>query len=706
MKPIAMQLATASMALCAACSSGETTMNDVNKDNFLNYPDGNYVYALNESVNPAVLSLSGSMYQLIFPAPKSVEIKEGTTVLPEEVDIVATDASLAIASDYLTEKLGNAGIKASKNAKFKINICKIADATHNNEYYELTVDGSSISIKGNSPIGALNGVKTLVAVIEQNGACAGIKLENACVKDFPDLQYRGMMLDISRNFTEYENVKKLIDYLASYKLNAFHFHITDDEAWRIEIPGLPELTEVGSCRNKTYDANNEHFMEMLYSGQDLSVELKDQYITRAQFIDLLRYAAAKGVEVIPEIDTPGHSRAAIISMKARYEKYAATDRAEAERYKIWDDEDTSTYKSAQGYTDDVINIAMPGVYNFMEKVFDEILAMYNEAGIKLRVFHFGGDEVAHGALEGSPIVKQFMTEKGMKSVKEVSEYYVDRMSEYVSRHGVLAGGWQEAALKHSDDFNRRIAPRYGIVNAWSTNGRSDTVPYALANSGYPVVLSNVRNFYLDMVYTPHQDENGLRWGGWCNEFTSWSALPFNSYRSARENGKGDTINLKTIADGKPILADRSAIKGVQAQLWAETIRNFDMVESYVFPKILGLVERGWNASPEWGEGSTDVALYDACRAVYNLRIGLKELPRLVRKGVNVHINQPGIIVENGMLKANTCYPGMTVRYTLDGSEPTADSPEWTAPVDAGDAKLIKARAYYLGHESVATYLFR
>ena len=706
MKPIAMQLATASMALCAACSSGATTMNDVNKDNFLNYPDGNYVYALNESVNPAGLSLSGSMYQLIFPAPKSVEIKEGATVLPEEVDIVATDASLAIASDYLTEKLGNAGIKASKNAKFKINICKIADAAHNSEYYELTVDGSSISIKGNSPIGALNGVKTLVAVIEQNGACAGIKLENACVKDFPDLQYRGMMLDISRNFTEYENVKKLIDYLASYKLNAFHFHITDDEAWRIEIPGLPELTEVGSCRNKTYDANNEHFMEMLYSGQDLSVELKDQYITRAQFIDLLRYAAAKGVEVIPEIDTPGHSRAAIISMKARYEKYAATDRAEAERYKIWDDEDTSTYKSAQGYTDDVINIAMPGVYNFMEKVFDEILAMYNEAGIKLRVFHFGGDEVAHGALEGSPIVKRFMAEKGMKSVKEVSEYYVDRMSEYVSRHGVLAGGWQEAALKHSDDFNRRIAPRYGIVNAWSTNGRSDTVPYALANSGYPVVLSNVRNFYLDMVYTPHQDENGLRWGGWCNEFTSWSALPFNSYRSARENGKGDTINLKTIADGKPILADRSAIKGVQAQLWAETIRSFDMVESYVFPKILGLVERGWNASPEWGEGSTDVALYDACRAVYNLRIGLKELPRLVRKGVNVHINQPGIIVENGMLKANTCYPGMTVRYTLDGSEPTADSPEWTAPVDAGDAKLIKARAYYLGHESVATYLFR
>lgn len=690
-------------AFCTACSSADVTKNDVNKDDFVNYPDGNYVYAFNESVNPEGLSLRGSMYDLVFPAPKSVTLREDSTAIPAVVGIVA-DGDLAVAADYLTEKLAANGVSRDDEAGFKIRLGLIADKSHNDEYYELTVDGGAVAIAGNSAIGVLNGVKTLIAVMEQNGG-AGAKLCNAVVSDYPDLEHRGMMLDIVRNYTEFENVKKVIDYIASYKLNVFHFHIADDEAWRLYIPGIPELTEVGSCRTKTYDAKNEKFMEMLYSGQDPTVDLEERFITREQFVELLRYARSRGVEVVPEIDTPGHSRAAIIAMKARYEKYAATDEAEALRYKIWDDADTSVYKSAQGYTDDVINVALPGVYNFMEKVFDEIHAMYKEAGIKLRVFHFGGDEVAHGALEGSPMVRRFMKEHGMTSVKEVSEYYVDRMAEYVASRGVLAGGWQEAALKHSPEFDSRVAPRYGIVNAWSTNGRSDTVPYTLANSGYPVVLSNVRNFYLDMVYTRHQDENGLRWGGWCNEYTSWCALPFNSYRSAREGWNGEEVDLGRIADGKPALADRSSIKGVQAQLWSETIRNFAMVQSYVFPKILGLVERGWNASPAWGEGSTDLELFNAERAQYNLRIGLKELPRLSRKGIAVHINQPGIIVEDGMLKSNACYPGVEVRYTLDGSEPSASSPEWTAPVSVGRSKLVKAKAFYLGTESVTTYLW-
>lgn len=673
---------------------------------FANYPDGKYVYDFNSQINPDGVAIKGSVYNNVFPTPKSVVLTGSSIIVPSKVRVFTGNTELAGAMKYLNEKLGENAIVQAKDSKFRVLLNLRNDKSKSAEHYELVVTKNSIVINGNSVAGVLNGIKTLIAAIEINGG-AGSKLACAVINDYPDLQYRGMMLDIARNYTKLENVRRLIDVLASYKINEFHFHISDDEAWRLEIPGLPELTEYGS--RKGCDLNESECLLQTYSGNgnpdDLSTPANG-YITRSEFIDLLKYANERGVEIIPEVDTPGHSRAAIRSMMARYRKYAKTDKAEAERYKMWDDNDTSDFYGAQGYGDNVLNIAMPGTYNFMHKVFDEIHAMYNEAGVKLRIFHFGGDEVARGALVGSPLAHKFMEEKGMKSMHELSEYYIDQMSAYIVSKGVLCGGWQEVALKHNEDFNSRVAPRFGMVNAWSTNGRSDTVPYTLANDNYPVVMSNVANFYLDMVYTRHQCEKGLSWGGWCNEFTAWSAQPFNSYRSAREDWNGRPVDLAKIADGKPELRSRATIKGVQGQLWAETIRSFDQVQSYVLPKILGLVERGWNATPSWAEDYADMTRYNAERVQFNLRIGKNELPRLNRKGANFHLNQPGIIVENGVLKANACYPGVVVRYTLDGSEPTATSPIWVAPVLCGDAKVVKAKSFYLGKESVTTFLFR
>ena len=689
---------------CAATLSAQTSLADVNKDNYTNYPDGNFVYQFNNEVNPKGAKLAGTVWNNIFPTPKQVTLAKGFTTLPKQVKLERkTTVDVYAAQDYLESKLLNSNIATVSEAKFVISLDVNRDAAPSNEGYTLTVGKEGIEIVGCSPDGVMNGVKTLVAAIE----IGGMKLPNVAISDYPDFGYRGLMLDISRNYTSFDDIKRTIDLMAAYKLNVFHFHFADDEAWCLEIPGLPELTEVGAVRENTYDEKNAGNMALIYGGYDLRKHLKrnDQFITRSQFIELLKYAQKQGVRVIPEVDAPGHSRAAIVSMMARSKKYIDTDHNEALRYKMWDEGDTSKFCSAQGYGDNVLNIALPGTYRFMEKVFDEILDMYREAGVKLEVFHFGGDEVAHGALEGSPEARKFMEQNGMKTMHELSEFFVDRMSAYIAMHGVKAGAWQEAALKHSDDFNRRVAPRFGLVNAWSTNGSSDYVPYTLANAGYPVVMSNVRNFYLDMVYTPHQDEQGLRWGGWCNEFTAWSALPYNTYRSAREGERGEAVDLATITNGKPTLKKRECLIGVQAQIWAETIRNYSMVQRYTFPKVLGMVERGWNASPAWGEGATNEALYKAEMAKYNLRIGTRELPRLARHSVDFHVNQPGIIVENGKLKANTCYPGMTVRYTLDGSDPGENSPVWKAPVSIGNAKLIKARAYYLGHESVATYLF-
>ena len=230
-----------------------------------------------------------------------------------------------------------------------------------------------------------------------------MRLEAMSIQDYPDLLYRGQMLDIARNYTTVDHLKKLIDILSSYKLNVLQFHFSDDEGWRLEIPGLEELTAIGSRRGHTTDEKD--WLYPAYDGgyDPYAATSGNGYYTREEFIDLLRYAAERHVQVIPEIESPGHARAAIVAMNVRYKKYIDTDPEKAKEYLLSDLQDTSRYVSAQAYTDNVMNVALPSTYRFMEKVIQEIVAMYKEAGAPLTTIHLGGDEVAKGAWMGSPL---------------------------------------------------------------------------------------------------------------------------------------------------------------------------------------------------------------------------------------------------------------------------------------------------------------
>ena len=672
---------------------------------FADYPDGTYVYNLNESVNPAGAKFNGSDYD-IFPTPKSIDLTGGSVTLTDAVTIEAAQGT-SLAASYLREKLAAAGInEGHSDILIKLSLMP-AGNTNSPEYYELAVNADgTIDIAGASPEGLLNGVKTLVAVIETKWALTDKVLPCVKISDYPDLTYRGVMIDIARNFTRCDDLKQMIDLLASYKINRFQFHFCDDEAWRLEIPGLPELTQVGSRKGLTF--NETDFLVQTYRGTGNPYDTTgtaNGYYTRRQFIELLKYAAARGVKVIPEIETPGHSRAAIVSMKHRHAHYAAMGNlSEAERYLLWDDRDTSAYTSAQGFHDNILCIGREGTYRFLEKVIDELALMYEEAGLRLDMLHIGGDEVPAGAWEGSPVVHEMMRQQGYTTINEAREYFIDRLTAYLDGKGIKATGWQEVALHHSPEYNARVAPRFGGVNAWSTVGSSNVVTYTLANAGYPVILSGVNNFYFDMVYSRHQDEDGLSWGGATDEFTSWQAQPFDIYRTRFTDYNGRPIDLARAAEGRPRLERPENIVGVQGQVFAETVRDFNMVQAFVFPKLFGLAERGWNVRPQWGGQYDNLQAFYHARQQYNLKIGSRELPRLFNKGVNFHLGAPGITVDGGMLHINARYPGVEVRYTLDGSQPTRKSPLWTTPVATGDAQVVKARAYYLGKESVATIL--
>ena len=633
---------------------------------------------------------------------------EGDNVVLEGKVALAFPENFAGEAKLLKEKLtGLYGLEVVGNASVKIVLEELLDRKEavNDEYYTINIGDNLIKISAATPHGIFNGTQTLLSMLK--GKQTPYLLEAVSIRDYPDLAYRGQMIDIARNFTAPENLKKLVDIFASYKLNVLHFHFCDDEAWRLEIPGLEELTAVGSRRGHTTDES-----QCLYpcydGGYDPDAKtVGNGYYSREEFIDLLKYAAERHVRIVPEIESPGHARAAIVSMKARYNKYFETDPGKATEYILSEPEDTSRYVSVQYYTDNVMNVALPSTYRFMEKVIQELNAMYQEAGLSLYTVHLGGDEVPRGVWMGSPKCQELMKEKGMTKAHDLSEYFITQMADVMQKNGLKFSGWQEVALGHTEEAHQQLRGQAAGVYCWNTVPGSDEVVYQTANNGYPVILCNVGNFYMDMAYNGHPDERGLDWGGYVDESVSFSMLPFSIYRSLRVDMAGNPIDLDNAEKGKTALTEigKKHIMGVQGQLFAETIRSFDGVEYLLFPKILGLAERGWNAHPAW-ENLSDIReeqAFNQALALYYEKISKSEMPYWAKHGINFRLPQPGLWIEEGNLFANVAIDGAEVRYTTDGSEPTAQSTLWKEPVKCGSL-VVKAKTFYQGKESLTIIL--
>lgn len=344
------------------------------------YPDATKIYESNLRLE----NVSALQQWDILPSVKKATPAGGAVVLDGKVALAYPDAYAAEAR-LLKEKLSALyGLEVVDKAPVTIALETLADKAKavNDEYYDLVIDSDRITISAATPHGVFNGTQTLLAMLK--GKEAPYRLDAMSVEDYPDLLYRGQMIDIARNFTTVDNLKKLVDVFASYKMNVLHFHFSDDESWRLEIPGLEELTAVGSRRGHTTDESR--CLYPCYDGgyDPDAATVGNGYYSREDFIGLLRYAAERHIRVIPEIESPGHARAAIVSMKARYNKYKDTDVEKAAEYLLSEPEDTSRYASVQYYTDNVINVAMPSTYRFMEKVIQELAAMYREAGVWLR----------------------------------------------------------------------------------------------------------------------------------------------------------------------------------------------------------------------------------------------------------------------------------------------------------------------------------
>lgn len=632
----------------------------------------------------------------VFPTPLRLEQGPGklrVTAQPKLVAPAALKTEAAFARSLFPAALPAGGAGAPE---LRLSVGVVPGQT-SPEAYSLTIkaDGG-IAIVGNSAAGVAYGLQSLRDLLPLPGAGAaagGIELPELSVVDAPRFPYRGFQLDVSRNFHTKQTVFKLLDLMARYKLNTFHFHLTDDEGWRLEIAGLPELTSIGAVRG--HSAKPGVRLQPAYgSGGDPGNATGTGYYTRADYIEILRYAAARHIDVIPEIEMPGHARAAVQAMEARYHRLKAAGKGDAAKYLLNDFDDRSVYRSPQHYNDHVINPGLESSFTFIEHVVGQVAALHQEAGVKLRTIHVGGDELPHGAWEKSPASLAVMRQKKLETVADLWDYFYDRVDVILRKHGLFASGWEEMAARstmlrgqHKLIPNPRFTQRGFSAYVWNNTEGAEDFAYRLANAGYDIVLAPVTKMYMDMAYNANPEEPGVNWGDYVELDTVYDFIPLDYLRNAAKP-----------LPGKDGLTDygKRRIRGLEATLFTETVLTADRIDYLVMPRLLAMAERSWAPDPAWAtENDTARAavLHRAAWSGFVNTLSQRVLPRLdlEKAGVNYRIAPPGLLVEGGRVLVNHVLPGIALRYTTDGRTPDASSKPVTGPI--AEKGIIQVAAF-------------
>lgn len=655
--------------------------------------------------NEPLFVVSNSEMTGIIPTPMEMTTDAGVFELPENIAI-GFKPGLEREADLLLKRLSSLGQNASVTEDFEKAQIQLEIATYQNESerYELTVKTQSINIRGSDQAGVYYGTQSLIALwplpeVKQK--------EIACqtIKDRPRFSYRGMHLDVARNFQKPEAIKKVLDIMSFYKLNKLHFHLTDDEGWRLQIRDLPELTSVGAVRGHTLDEKGHLFPAY---GSGPKAHAPDNHGTgfysRQEFVDILKFASERHIEVIPEINFPGHARAAIKAMDVRSRRIEE-ESSDEPGFILHDPNDQSQYSSVQGYNDNVICPCQESVYRFIETVVSEIVSIYQEAGVSLTTIHTGGDEVPSGIWENSPLCEQFLRENPqIQGVEGLPGYFLQRYHQILEQQDLVTAGWEEIAMKkeeagsHDLVINPDLAESNLVPYVWNSNwGTHDDLAYKLANAGYKIVMCNANNLYFDFAYNKHPLEPGFYWSGLVDTRKPFELVPFAITQTATHDIMGNPLDLEQYEDHEKLTVEgRMNILGLQGQLWSETVKGPEMLEYYLFPKMIGLAERAWAKDPEWANLPRRSQRLEGLELAWNIfanQLAHKELTRLdhLWNGVNYRVPLPGAVIEEGNLKANVGFPGLQIRYTLDGSEPNSNSILYQGPVAA--KKPVKLKAF-------------
>ncbi|MFQ5609416.1 MAG: family 20 glycosylhydrolase, partial [Woeseiaceae bacterium] len=627
------------------------------------------LYSVNQQTPAQPIDVTTS----VIPSPASVEHNDTRAVLDLVAGIrVSLQGFARDDVEAALKRLDKLGVTENP-AGVVLTITENRNGAEHRDSYSISIGHDAIDISASDAAGAFYALQTLAGLVRLDETT----VPQLQIDDQPRYGFRGLHIDLARNFHSLELLTRIVEQMGAYKLNKLHLHLGDDEGWRLEIPGLAELTEVGSRR--CHDPSESRCLLPQLGAGPHGDSPVNGYLTTAEYAQLLQYAAARHVQVIPSFDMPGHSRAAVKSMEARYRNLVDRgDETGAGLYLLSDLDDASVYNSIQNYTDNTINVCMESSYRFVTKVIDEVQAIHRDAGVPLTRYHVGADETA-GAWRDSPACAGFLAgnEYGVRDVSELGAYFIEHVAAILEARGIETAGWGDG-LGHTDVENM---PAVVQSNAW---GRLIDPAHVSAhrhvNHGWEVVLSIPDVAYFDFPYEADPAERGFYWASrQLNTRKVFEFMPDNLPAHAEFWADSEGLDMQ-LTDNEPMQAGRGFV-GVQGQTWSETLRSDEQVEYMLFPRLLALAERAWHRASwevpyDYEGGRYDRAsgrFTEAMRAERDTDwnrfanvVSAKELAKLDAYGIDYRIPTVGAVIRNGRLHCNLIFPGLAIEYRVDG----------------------------------------
>lgn len=574
----------------------------------------------------------------LIPLPNQIEQGKGAFILKDKAIIGYEDESLAPAAGYLAEMLSTASGYTIKTKQGKGDITLTIQTTTAEGGYTLVSTPHEVNIAGNGYKGVVAGIETLrqllPAVIEAKTKVSGVNwaIPTVNITDVPHYEWRGLMLDVARHFYSKEEVKELLDLMALYKMNKLHWHLTDDEGWRVEIKKYPMLTEKGAWREFDHfdkyciaQAAKENNVDFLLPEDKIRIVEGDTlyggFYTQQDIKEIVSYAQVRGIDIVPEIDMPGHMLAAVSNY-----------------------EGVSCFQTT-GWGKLFSSPVCPGkdsALEFCKNVYTEIMDLF-----PYKYIHIGGDEVEKENWKKCPDCQKRMKVNGLKTEEELQSWFIHEMEHFFNANGKNMIGWDEI-------LEGGLSKTATVM--WWRDWAKNNAPQRTTSQGNSIIFTPTGGFYLDY----DQDSRSL-----------------------------PAIYNYDMTEALPDPASQKLVLGVQGNLWSHHTPSRKRLQFMVVPRMLAIAELGWSDPKQknWDAFTQRLSNHFERLQVMDINYRIPDLTGFCNS--NVFVNE-------GTVSVSCIDSSAKIHYTTDGSMPTLESPEYTEPIKITETTNFKFRTFYPG----------
>lgn len=557
----------------------------------------------------------------LIPQPDSISLAGESYSLPDEINLFADPAlagEASLAMETIARISGKKVSAATDQTQADIQI-RLAAESASAEAYHMAITSQGITIEASTPAGAFYGLQSLYQLISQS-----TKIPCLTIADKPRFSWRGMHFDVSRHFFPTGELKRLIDLAAMHKLNIFHIHLTDDQGWRIEIKKHPELTAKGAWRKGTADEPWNYFVAPAIEGQPRY----GGYYTQEEIKELVAYAQQRHITLVPEIEMPAHSWAALLA----YPQLSCSG-------KVWQKPDNVPFEFSDPFC-----AGNEETFLFLQDVLDEVMALFPS-----KYIHLGGDEAKKTPWEHCPKCQKRIKSEGLANVEELQSYFIGRMGAYIQSKGREFIGW--------DEILEGGLAKGAAVMSW----RGEEGGIAAAKLSHLVVMANSAKLYFNIA---------------------------QSASVADKHETGMPIGLLDVYRYEPVPASLSEAEkmfviGVQSCLWTEYINQTDQIYDRLLPRLAALSEIAWGAPEKRNEPAFLAGLEAYFAYLDKQGYGY----HIQTPG---YLAADKLFLNTDTLRFEGIYPFAGIVYTTDGTKPDANSPRYTAPLAITQSTTIKA----------------